>query len=383
MTSYDIAIVGTGSAAGIHAAEIGRMGGRGQVVAAVDPDHGRLLGFAERWAVPRLYRSLESLLEHEEPDVIVLCTPSRLHAEQAVACLKDGRTVLCEKPPARSLAELDAIAEAAAGGTGSFASVFQHRFGSAARRLRRLVGDERLGPAMAAVSHSLWFRPEGPIAPPARGIWHDDGGGPTLAHGIPHMDLLLSILGPWREVVAVAARRAGRTETEDLSCAIVTFANGAVATVISSLISPRPASYLRFDFANATVEISHPPGRDDESAVTAAPGHEEVLAEAWSNAGRAETNRYAAQLTAVLDAIESGQPPPVGLAESRAALELVTAVYAAAFTGRPVRPTDIGPDSPFYHRLDGTGAPWPPPAADGSSSVQRPPSAQPAAGSPC
>ena len=59
-----------------------------------------------------------------------------------------------------------------------------------------------------------------------------------MEHGIHQMDLLLAVLGPWREVVAVAAAGPA-TATEDLSCAIVTFDSGAVATVVNSLLSPR------------------------------------------------------------------------------------------------------------------------------------------------
>ena len=363
MTSYDIAIVGTGGVAGIHAAQIGQLRGRARLVAAVDPDRGRLLGFAERWAVPRLYHSLDSLLADARPDLIDLCTPPGLHAEQAVACLSRGHTVLCEKPPARSLAELDLIGEAEFSGGGRFATVSQHRFGSAARRLRRLAGDARLGPPMTAVCHTLWYRPDEYFAAPWRGSWEAEGGGPTLGHGIHQMDLLLSVLGPWREVVAVADRRARPTATEDLSCALVTFANGAVATVVNSLLSPRETSYLRFDFAYATVEVTHLYGYGDSDwDVTPAPGHEDAVRAAWGQGPHGQVSGHGAQLTAIFDAIEAGGTPPVSLPDARSTLELITAIYASAFTGQPVKRGEIGPDSPFYRRMDGSGAPWSAPA---------------------
>jgi predicted dehydrogenase len=359
MSSYDIAIVGTGGIAGEHAAQVGQLGDRARVVAAVDPDRGRLLGFAERWAVPRLYHSIDTMLACETPDLIDLCTPPGLHAEQAVACLAKGHNVVCEKPPARSLAELDLIAEAEFSGGGRFATISQHRFGSAARRLRRLVGDARLGPPMTAVCHTLWYRPDEYFAAPWRGTWEAEGGGPTLGHGIHQMDLMLSVLGPWRQVVAVADRRARPTATEDLSCALVTFANGAVATVVNSLLSPRETSYLRFDFAYATIEVTHLYGYGDSDwTVTAAPGHEEAVRAAWGQGPHGQASGHGAQLTAILDAIEAGGRPPVCVADTRSTLELITAIYASAFTGRPVRSGEIGSDSPFYRRMDGPGAPW-------------------------
>ena len=59
----------------------------------------------------------------------------------------------------------------------------------------------------------------------------------------------------------------------------------------------------------------------------------------------------------VLDALAAGAPPPVTLAQARPTMELVAAIYASAFTGRPVSRGEIGPGSPFYDRMDGTGAP--------------------------
>ncbi len=350
------AIVGTGGIAGFHAASLERLG-RSRIVAATDVDAGRLAAFGEKWAVPRLYPDLDALLAAESPDLVHLCTPPGLHAPQAIAALAAGASVLCEKPPVLSLAELDAVAAAADGG--HFATVFQHRFGSGARTLRGLMGDPRLGRPTAAVCHTLWFRPDSYFAVPWRGGFDVEGGGPTMGHGIHQFDLLLSIMGEWDAVVAVAARQAKPTATEDLSCAIVTFANGAVATVVNSVVSPRESSYLRFDFEHATVELDHVYGYgDDDWTVTAAPGHEADVADAWAAGPTGVRSGHDAQLAAVLDALDAGTPPPVPLAETRRTVELIAGIYASAFTGQRIARGELGPDSPFYHRMDGTGAPW-------------------------
>ncbi|MGH3880246.1 MAG: Gfo/Idh/MocA family protein [Actinophytocola sp.] len=357
METIESAIVGTGAIAGFHAASLGRLD-RSRLVAATDIDPAALAAFGEKWSVPRLYPDLESLLAAESPDLVHLCTPPGLHAPQAVAALGRGASVLCEKPPARSLAELDAIGSAQTDGA-FFATVFQHRFGSGAARLRGLMGDSRLGRPTAAVCHTLWFRPDSYFAVPWRGGFDVEGGGPTMGHGIHQFDLLLSIMGEWESVVAVAVRQAKPTATEDLSVAIVTFANGAIATVVNSLVSPRESSYLRFDFEHATVELDHVYGYgDDDWTVTAAPGHEDPVAQAWAAGPAGVRSGHDAQLTVVLDALAAGAPPPVSLVDARLTVELVAGIYASAFTGRPVARGELGPDSPFYHRMDGTGAPW-------------------------
>ncbi|MGH8963789.1 MAG: Gfo/Idh/MocA family protein [Actinomycetes bacterium] len=354
----EVAIVGTGGIAAFHAEALAAQGDRARIVAATDVDAAKLAAYESRWSVPAVYPTLDELLAHEKPDLATLCTPPGLHAPQAVACLSRGITVLCEKPPVLSLAELDAIAEATSPGA-HFATVFQHRFGSGAVRLRGLMGDPRLGRPLTTVCHTLWYRPDEYFAVPWRGKWDVEGGGPTMGHGIHQFDLLLSVLGEWEEVVAVAARQARPTATEDLSHAIVTFSSGAIASIVNSVVSPRERSYLRFDFELATVELDHVYGyRDKNWRVTAAPGHEPSVASAWADGPVDTPSGHAAQFAEVLSALESGVEPPVTLPDTRRTVELIAAIYASAFTGDRVLRGSLGPDSPFYHRMDGSGAPW-------------------------
>lgn len=350
MRTFDVAIAGAGGIASVHAASLDP---RMRLVAIAEVSGPAREAFAAKWSVERAYATLDDLLASESPDLVSLCTPPGLHFEQAMACLDKGLTVLCEKPPALSLSELDRLA--AAGGD-RFATVSQHRFGGGAMALRSVVQEGCFGDPMTVVCHTLWYRPDSYFAVPWRGSFEQEGGGPTMGHGIHQMDLMLSVLGPWESVIAVAVRRARPTATEDLSHAIVTFESGAVASVVNSLLSPRETSYLRFDFANATVELSHLYGYGDgDWKVTAVPGFEHEVAAAWSAglAGRSRPSGHGAQFGAVLDAIQAGLAPPVGVGDARATLELIAAVYASAHGGRAVRRGEIGPDSPFYHRMDG------------------------------
>jgi hypothetical protein len=136
--------------------------------------------------------------------------------------------------------------------------------------LRRVAGDARLGRVVSAVCNTLWLRPDEYLAP---------GTVPEYRH---QLELMLAVLGEWTSVVAVASRRARRTATEDLSAALVTFADGTIANVVSSALAPREVNYLRFDFEHATVEV------DDcrQWRITAVPGREEPVAQAWNEALR-------------------------------------------------------------------------------------------------
>jgi len=91
------------------------------------------------------YSSFEAVLEDPEVDLVVLATPSHLHAEPAVAAMEAGKHVVTDKPMAASLKEADAMI-ATSERTGSFLAVFQNRrWDGDFLTLRKLIGEGRLG----------------------------------------------------------------------------------------------------------------------------------------------------------------------------------------------------------------------------------------------
>jgi predicted dehydrogenase len=355
---YRVAIVGTGGIATAHATALSDLAERADLVAVCDTDPARADAFAAAWHTPGVYTDIDELLRTEKLDLVHICTPPGAHVALAERCLRAGVPALIEKPPALSLAEMDTLADAQRETGVPVLTVFQHRFGGAAVRLRELLADGVLGRPLVAACSTLWYRDDEYFAVPWRGSWAAEGGGPTMGHGIHQFDLLLSVLGEWAEVTAVAGRQSRPTETEDVSMAIVRFTNGALATIVNSVVSVRETSALRFDFEHATVELEHLYGYGDADwTLTALPGHEGVT-EAWQRDRSDLASGHTAQLAAILDAFDAGTPPPVGLAESTATMDLVAAIYASAFTRHPVRRGQIDGSSPFYRSMQGSGAPW-------------------------
>jgi predicted dehydrogenase len=353
------AIVGTGNIAGYHIASLKALGDEVEAVAGVDVDGRRVEDFCSEHAIAGRYTDLEEMLETERPELVHVCTPPSLHHEQALACLRAGASVLVEKPPTLSLRELDELAEAEREGGPWVATVFQHRFGSGARRLRALIEDGVLGAPLLAICHTTWFRDQAYFDVAWRGRWDTEGGGPTMGHGIHQIDLLSAVLGEWTEVSAVVRRQAREMDTEDLSLAHVAFASGAVASVVNSVLSPREETYLRFDFERATVELTHLYGyADADWRITPAPGHEAAVGAAWAAGAAGVRSGHRAQLGAVLESLRGGTAPPVTTADVRRTMELVAAVYASAFQRCAIGPDDLEPGSPFYERMNGDGPPW-------------------------
>ncbi|MGO3554976.1 MAG: Gfo/Idh/MocA family protein [Microbacterium gubbeenense] len=256
--SIRVAIVGTGGIArGQHFPSLAALGDRVVIVAVTDTDPASARSAADEFGVPAVYDDLPGLLAAERPDVVVLATPPIAHRAQAIAALDAGAWVISEKPPTLSLAEYDEIAEHE-GENGPFVSyIFQHRFGSAAMRLRELIRDGELGRALVAQCNTLWFRPPEYLAVPWRGKWQTEGGGPTMGLGIHQMDLLLSLLGDWSEISAAMATLDRETEMEDVAMATVRFESGAMCSITNSMLSPRESSQVRIDFERGSFELEH------------------------------------------------------------------------------------------------------------------------------
>ena len=353
-----VAIIGAGNIAETaHMQAIRDQGGQAHVVAVVDVDHERAHGFAERWQIPAAYSDIERMLEQAAPDLAVVCTPPVAHRDAIVTCLDAGVWVWCEKPPTLSLDEYDEITAHEHDGGPYVSYAFQHRFGSAARALREHIRAGRLGSPLIGICHTLWYRDNDYYQVPWRGKWSTEGGGPTMGHGIHQMDLMLSLLGDWAEVRAATATLARDIETEDVSMAIVRFASGAMVSVVNSVLSPRETSYLRFDFPEATVELTHLYGYDNTNwRWTPAPHR---AADTPADLGAPEENgasSHAAQLRHLIDDLRHGRRPEASGDDGRRVLDFIAALYQSASTGGPVTPDLVAPGNPFYHSRSGNPA---------------------------
>ncbi|TQL02925.1 Gfo/Idh/MocA family protein [Cellulomonas sp. SLBN-39] len=348
------AIVGTGAVAHLHAQAV-EADPRIELVAVSNRSESRRTEFADRYGVPGRYATHTELLAAERLDLVILCTPPDLHRQQTLDAYAAGVHVLCEKPPALSLAELDDMQQAADAAGLAFAIVFQQRTGTAAAHVKHLLDSGALGRPLLAQCQTLWLRGDDYYAVDWRGTWDGEGGGTTLGHGIHQMDLLAHLLGDWAEVDARLWRVARDIEMEDVSTAVVRFANGVVAQAVSSVLSPREASVVRIDCELATVEVEHLYGHAGPNwRITPARGVPEEVAAGWAFPAEDEPSGHEPLVRAVVDALWAGEPMPDLVTHARRPLELVTAIYASATYGKPVTPADLDGDERFRTSLEAT-----------------------------
>lgn len=367
-----VGIVGCGAIANSHASAY-LDHPNAELVGVYDADADRAAAFATKYGTTSC-STLSELIDLA-PELVSVATPPGSHTDLTVILLGAGCSVLLEKPPTINLADMDVLADAEAASTGSVYVVFQHRHGSGAQRAHHLLGSGALGSPQVAVCETLWFRPDSYFLPDWRGNWAGEGGGPTLGHGIHQIDLLLHLMGEWDSLDAKAARIARPVEFEDVSMATVSFASGALASVVTSLLSPRETSRIRIDTTSGTLEVEHLYGYGDADwswypapadAVAAANGRDPGRADdhghtdrnegrdPWTiSAGTDLRSNHAAQIHHLIDDLVAGRPHETTLSSTRGTMEFVTALYASSIERETIRRADLTPDRGFYHRLDG------------------------------
>lgn len=98
MAKIRVGLVGCGFVSELHMYAFRRVYGVDVEVAAVAARGDRVVEFAGRHNIPRVYRSFAELIADRTLDVIDICTPPNLHAEMIVASMQAGKHVICEKP---------------------------------------------------------------------------------------------------------------------------------------------------------------------------------------------------------------------------------------------------------------------------------------------
>ncbi len=344
-----VAVVGLGIGMQ-HVAAWKELSERFELVAVCDLDADKARRVAEKLEIPRAVSDYESLLRGDRaPELLDICTPPHLHFEMSVAALEAGKHVICEKPLVPSLAVCDQLIAIEAESRGQLMPIFQYRFGNGLRKLQHLAARGLTGRAYFSTIETAWLRGDAYYAVDWRGKWKTELGGVMTTHAIHSHDILCSVIGPVKSVFARTTTRVNPIETEDCAAVSVEMADGSLATLSATLGSRPEISRLRFSFENLTAESSlspYQPSFDPWSFTGADP---ELQREIEAAIGEVEPRRelYAGQFERFAAALASGDALPVTLADARASLELLTAIYDSARSGQPVA-LPIGPEHPRY-----------------------------------
>jgi myo-inositol 2-dehydrogenase/D-chiro-inositol 1-dehydrogenase len=319
-----VGVVGAGLIAGCHVRAYGRADDVA-VVAVADPRRSKAEQLAGSvGAAP--CTDLEEVLAHE-PDVISVCTPPASHAELTVRAVEAGRHVLCEKPVALSLADAQRIQDAADATDRVVMIGHVSRFEPDHRAAQELVASGQIG-EVAMMTHSMTTSLPGW----SEGGWlarPEESGGPLLDLSAHSFDYLAWVAGsPAVRVHAVAADSAAGPSTYGV--ATVRFANGAMGQVETSWAHPPDRGF------KAVVEIVGTKGRIswDYDSINGGAIYLTDGGVTWLDP--LGERGYTREVAAFLDAVRTGAPSPVPVADGVAATRTALAALHSVRTGEPV-----------------------------------------------
>ena len=284
----------------------------------------------------------EMIARHPELELIAIATPSGSHAQIALHCIDNGIHVIIEKPMAMNMADAEGIIRHSEEKGVLVCACHQNRFNVAVQKTRQALEAGRFGKLSHGSIHVRWNRNKDYYDQASwRGLWAEDGGClmNQCIHGI---DLLRWFLGNEVDTVYGVTRQQQHhyLEAEDVGMAVVTFKNGAVATIEGTTnVYPRNLEEtLDRCGETGTVKIGGKSTNNldvwDFADETEADQKNKGLEEQTSNVyGNGHTSLYAD----MMDAIATGRKPYVDAVAGRNALEMILAIYKSMKTGAPVK----------------------------------------------
>jgi predicted dehydrogenase len=299
---------------------------RNELLAVASRSQEKADEYARKNSVKRPYGSYEDLLADPDIDVIYNSLPNHMHAEWTVKAVQAGKHVLCEKPLALSLAEVDAISAAAKKYGKVVAEAFMYRTHPQTFKAQELVASGRLG-RVRMIRGSYTY----PGTDPDNYRWKPEmGGGGLWDVGCYPLSYTRALLGV-EPLEVFGFQVTGPTGVDEFFAAQLHFPNDILAQFDCSVKVPYHV-LIEIVGDEATLIIPKPfnPGVKETLYLTR-DGKVETIAVKGTEA-------YISEVEDIADAILLGKRPRVSLADSRANTAAILALFESAKTGMPVTP---------------------------------------------
>jgi xylose dehydrogenase (NAD/NADP) len=296
-----------------------RASARGELVAVASRDGERAREYAAQLGIPRAYGSYEELLADPDIDVIYNPLPNHLHAPWSIRALEAGKHVLCEKPFALTVADVDAMFAAARRAGRVIADGFMYRHHPRIRKARELalngaIGDLRV--VLASFSFAL--------DRPTDTRWDAQmGGGALWDVGCYPVSLARYIFGamPTRVDGWAKTTPAGVDET---FAGTLYFGDDAIAQFDCSLAVPfRTRAEIAGTQGTLTLNMPFRPDAPESTLILRRGDASETVA-------TPEIGRYLAEVDDLHAQVLDGKEPEIPEQETRDNIETIVRLYQAA-----------------------------------------------------
>ena len=298
---------------------------RNVVTAVASRSAAQAAAYATEWKIPRTFASYEAMLADPDVDVIYNSLPNALHTEWTLKAIQAGKHVLCEKPLALTVTDVDAIAAAAQQAGVVVAEAFMYRHHPQTLRVAEMIAQGAVGqPRLlrGAFSYLLTNRQDVRLRP-------ELGGGCLWDVGCYPISFT-RFLARAEPVEVFGWQVSGPSGVDELFTGQLRFASGLLAQVDSAFRLPFRA-FMEIAGSERTLTVPAPfkPQTDEEVILR----HKNDLVEIIKIAGEP---LYRGEIEDMADAVLLGKPPRVSLVESRGNVAVITALLESARINRPV-----------------------------------------------
>ncbi len=302
-----------------------RLSARNRLLGVASRSAERAAAWAEQHGVPRSYGSYDAMLADPEIDVVYVSVPNSLHCEWTIRAAQAGKHVLCEKPMALTVGEVDRMEDAASRAGVVIAEAFMLRHHPRTLLAKDIVASGRLGAIQSILAaHSFTRPPEERIRlVPAL------GGGCLWDVGCYPVELTRFLLGS-EPLQAWAWQALGETGVDESFAGTLVFPDSVVLQFHCGFHTPlRPQYQIAGSEAMLSIgEYSYTPGCNNTMRLISR-GREEII-------HTPDQISFWGEVEDMADAILTGKAPRVSLAESRGNAAALNALRESAATGKVV-----------------------------------------------
>ncbi|MEK6950845.1 MAG: Gfo/Idh/MocA family oxidoreductase [Nanoarchaeota archaeon] len=310
-----------------------------RTTAVADIDLTKAQKIADTFGIKTVYTDYRQMLTHEKLDAVIIGTPHYVHHEQAVTCAAYGLPLLCEKPLATTLEDINDMIQRYR--SVPLGTMLQRRFYPNTIAAAAVVRQGALG-TIEEVSLNFSCHKSADFYNTWRGK-KMSGGGVLLSQALHRIDQLVSIFGMPASVHGTTKITRPYLEVEDYAQGRITFESGIVAEIEANNSSgdEETRSIIGITGTAGTIILS-----DDKTLewrVAGWPGPEGLEMNAIPTIYRPAY--YGPAHEKVIDdfvaAVKHQRPPMVTGADSLPAMKIIFGFYESAASGKSVLLTPV------------------------------------------
>ena len=297
---------------------------RNKLLAVASRSQEKADAYSREKKIKRAYGSYEALLADPEIDVIYNPLPNHLHAEWTIKAVEAGKHVLCEKPMALSLDEVDAMAAAAQKHGRIVAEAFAYRSHPEMQKIKEIIDSGKLGKVkMVHGSFTFVMTKQDDVR------WNPEmGGGSLWDIGCYPLSFTRSVLGV-EPLEVFGWQVTGSTGIDDTFAGQLRFPGDIYAQLDCSFRIPYHV-FMEIVGDEGTLNIPQPFNSETRKTLYLTRGDKTSAIVVKG------PDPYAGEVEDLADTILLGKPQRVSLADSRANAAAILALLESAHAGKPV-----------------------------------------------